>query len=101
MLQDRLNTGDLLVRKNFHVEDPTCVLCDDDTLETLTHLFSRITLVKYSGGPLIEWNANLPFFAYAGIRKNKVHHCLLQGIIDPWMVGFRGIDLSMIIFRVS
>ena len=39
MIQDRVNTRDLLTRKNFHVESTSCVLCDDSVLETMPHLF--------------------------------------------------------------
>jgi hypothetical protein len=62
MLQDRLNTGDLLVRKNFHVEDPTCVLCDDGILETVTHLFFRCDFSQiFWWTNNMEWNIDLPF----------------------------------------
>ena len=40
LLKDRLNTKDLMVRKHWHVEGGhSCVLCDDDVLETRDQLF--------------------------------------------------------------
>jgi hypothetical protein len=39
LLQDRLNTRDLLSRKNFQLESKNCVLCMEDADETLIHLF--------------------------------------------------------------
>jgi hypothetical protein len=39
LIQDRLNNEDLTSRKNFHVTSKSCVLCDDNTDETLLHLF--------------------------------------------------------------
>ena len=39
LLQDRLNTRGLLQRKNLFVEDYTCVMCNEGSLETRDHLF--------------------------------------------------------------
>jgi hypothetical protein len=39
LLQDRLNTRDMLERKNFHVESHDCVLCTDNIRESYMHLF--------------------------------------------------------------
>ena len=39
LIQDRLNTKELMVRKNFFVESSRCVLCDEEVEESLLHLF--------------------------------------------------------------
>ena len=39
LLLDRLNTKDLMARKNFYVENIDCVLCDDEQRESMMHLF--------------------------------------------------------------
>jgi hypothetical protein len=37
---DKLNTQDLIIRKSWHIEDThSCVLCDQQELETRDHLF--------------------------------------------------------------
>ena len=41
LIQDRLNTRDLLTRKNFYIDDKACVLCHDNPNEMLNHLFFR------------------------------------------------------------
>ena len=38
LLLDRLNTRDLLIRKNFQIENRRCILCDDEPNEYLQHL---------------------------------------------------------------
>jgi hypothetical protein len=38
MIQERINTYYLTIRKNFHVESNVCVLCDDAMPETMEHL---------------------------------------------------------------
>jgi hypothetical protein len=39
LLMDRLNTRNLLKRKNRHLDDYNCVLCNTNTEETCFHLF--------------------------------------------------------------
>jgi hypothetical protein len=42
LLMDKLNTKDLMLRKNWHIEDgPFCVLCDSQVLETRDHLLFK------------------------------------------------------------
>jgi hypothetical protein len=62
MIQERINTCYLTIRKNFHVESNVCVLCDDAMPETMEHLiftcyFSRNFWWKIGE----EWNLDLPF----------------------------------------
>ncbi|KAF8768566.1 hypothetical protein HU200_007495 [Digitaria exilis] len=39
LIRDRLNTRNILCRKNKYLEDYTCVLCQQGVEETLGHLF--------------------------------------------------------------
>jgi hypothetical protein len=39
LLQGRLNTKDLMSRKNFFVEFNDCILCNDCPQETIMHMF--------------------------------------------------------------
>jgi hypothetical protein len=39
LLRDRLNTREILRRKNMELEDYTCVLCRQNAEESLLHLF--------------------------------------------------------------
>jgi hypothetical protein len=39
VIYNRQNTRAMLMRKNFFIEDYTCVMCNDHTLETRDHLF--------------------------------------------------------------
>src|SRR4051812_40426784 len=60
LLQDKLNTRDLLQRKNFHLEEYTCVLCEENIRETVDHLFFEREFSRnfwWSIGE--EWNMDL------------------------------------------
>lgn len=39
LIQDRLNSRDLLIRKHFYIETGNCVLCNNNDLEDVMHLF--------------------------------------------------------------
>lgn len=39
LIQDRLNTRELLIRKNFYGEDETCVPCSENDTKDIMHLF--------------------------------------------------------------
>ena len=60
ILLDRLNTMDLLPRKNFYVESKSCVLCQDCTNETMEHLFFSCDFSQTFWWKLnLEWNSYL------------------------------------------
>ena len=50
LLQDRLNTRELLHRKNFHVYSYDCVLCSDTIIEESRNIWWRLNL---------EWESDL------------------------------------------
>jgi hypothetical protein len=40
LMHDRLNTRELMIRKNWHLDSrPSCVLCDEASIESNNHLF--------------------------------------------------------------
>jgi hypothetical protein len=62
LLQDRLNTKDIMQRKNWHIEEgPACVLCTNSTLETRDHLFFECSLAQECWTSVgIQWDCSLP-----------------------------------------
>ena len=60
LLQDRLNTRDLLATKNFIIESYHCILCSDGGSEDYRHLFFDCDFSRNFWWKLnIEWNADL------------------------------------------
>jgi hypothetical protein len=49
LLNDRLNTQNLLRRKRFHLQSTNCVMCSHNVEETLHHLFLSVNLHKCAG----------------------------------------------------
>jgi hypothetical protein len=61
LLQDRLNTRELLSRKNFQIPSLLCALCDDANIEDFIHLFFACDFSQRFWWNLnIEWNTELP-----------------------------------------
>lgn len=46
VLKDRLSTRNILKRKGMHLDDYNCVLCQQDTEETLMHLLFHCPFAK-------------------------------------------------------
>jgi len=60
LLMDRLNTRNMLIRKNRHLDDYNCVLCNTNTEETCFHLFSTCPFSAACWNSInISWNTNL------------------------------------------
>lgn len=60
LLRDRLNTRNLLRRKNRLLEDYSCVLCNSNQEETLLHLFFECPFSIACWTSIgIQWNSNL------------------------------------------
>jgi hypothetical protein len=61
LLLDRLNTRNLLHRKNFHLESYSCVLCNTAMEETLDHLFFDCPFSAWCWSSVgIVWDTSLP-----------------------------------------
>lgn len=83
LLQDILNTRDLLNMKNFYIETSKCELCDDEPNEHLMHLFfscdfSQIFWMNIGN----QWNTdhNLMDILLEG-RKQDTHGCFKECLI--------------------
>lgn len=60
LLRDRLNTRNLLRRKNMFLEDYSCVLCNNRHEETLFHLFFECPFSESCWNSIsISWDLNL------------------------------------------
>jgi hypothetical protein len=60
LLSDRLNTRELLKRKNMDLQDYTCVLCSTNSEESLLYLFFDCPFSKWCWRMLsIHWNTSL------------------------------------------
>jgi hypothetical protein len=89
LLMDRLNTKDLMLRKNWHIEDGiSCVLCDSHTLETKDHLFFQCPFaarcwerigIDWHNWPVLE-NFLRPRDGFAGPCYVEVVVCALWNI---------------------
>jgi hypothetical protein len=60
LLQDRLNTTNMLRRKHMHLDDYSCVLCNIGSEESTFHLFYECNFSQSCWGSIsINWNLNL------------------------------------------
>jgi hypothetical protein len=62
ILVDRLNTKNMLQRRNLHVQDdPICVMCDSGEEETIEHLLFECEFAKECWAAInIVWDISLP-----------------------------------------
>lgn len=63
MLMDRLNTREMLQKKQFNIQGGTnCVMCNSMIVESMTHLFFSCTFAQQCWLELgIQWNLALKF----------------------------------------
>jgi hypothetical protein len=62
LLQDRLNTKELVRRKNFYVKSKYCVSCDEQVEESMIHLFFSCDYSQKFWWKIgEEWNVDLNF----------------------------------------
>jgi hypothetical protein len=60
LVQDRLNTKDMMERKSFYVQCNRCVLCDDRSIETMAHLFFHCDFSRNFWWKIgMEWNEDM------------------------------------------
>jgi hypothetical protein len=61
LLNDRLNTRNLLKRKNMDLQDYNCILCTRKVEEDLMHLFFECPFSKWCWRlVIVHWNTSLP-----------------------------------------
>jgi hypothetical protein len=60
LLRDRLNTREMLRRKNMELDDYSCVLCRQNAEECLFHLFFECHFSKWCWPFVkVQWNTAL------------------------------------------
>jgi hypothetical protein len=60
LAHDRLNTKDMMERKSFYVQCNKCVLCDDQSVEIMAHLFFLCDFSRNLWWKIgIEWNEDM------------------------------------------
>jgi hypothetical protein len=83
LLNDRLNTRNLLRHKRFHVQSTACVLCNLDTEETLMHLFFTCEFAQLCWTALhITWDLSLSLVEL--IEEGRAHFqyaCFMEVVI--------------------
>ena len=91
LLMDRLNTRNILKRKNFTIQDSNynCVLCS--TILKKLHITSSLDvhLVKNVGRGLVcKWNSLLPFYDMLSASKISFHKQFFMEvfIISTWCI---------------
>jgi hypothetical protein len=105
LLNDRLNTRNLLHRKRFHVQSTSCVLCNLDIEETLMHLFFTCEFAQLCWTSFhIFWDLLLSVVEMIEEgRAHFQHACFMEVVILAlWCIWihrnnliFNGIQLSL------
>jgi hypothetical protein len=82
LLQGRLNTKDMMKRKNFYVEYTDCVLCEECPEEDHMHLFFECSFSMSFWWALgMEWNTDLTISDMIAEAKERYHMNFLMEII--------------------
>ena len=90
MLNDRINTCDLLTRNSMHLDSTKCVLCNVEDMEDITHLlFSCPFSQGFWWNIGIEWNTDMNIHDMIIDAKQRYH---LSYFIKIMIVGCRCIS---------
>lgn len=74
MIQDRINTRDMMSRKNFYVQERNCVLCDELVDEIVEHLFLGCEFSQQFWWMLgLEWDSELAIVDIL-MANQHLHH---------------------------
>ena len=81
LIRDRLNTRNLLRRKNMHLDDYNCVMCNSGTEETCFHLFFECPFSQECWDRIpINWNLNLPPLDMIIVARTNFGHSIFREI---------------------
>jgi hypothetical protein len=88
LLNDRLNTRNLLWRKRFHIPSVNCVLCNHDSEETLKHLFFECEFAQSCWTALhIVWDLSLSVLEMIEQQKRQfLSGCYMEVIMMAALV---------------
>jgi hypothetical protein len=82
LVQDRLNTKELMRRKNFFVESKYCVLCDEQIEESMFHLFFSCDFSQNFWWKLgEEWNVELDTMDMIMDAGDRSHNTFFKEIM--------------------
>jgi hypothetical protein len=99
LLMDRLNTRNLLRRRNFQIENGNynCVLCRENLEETALHLFFTCPFSRACWEKIgVLWNFNLPFYnIMKDARQNSNNFFMETFIIAAWGIWSKEITLFL------
>jgi hypothetical protein len=85
LIQDRLNTKELMKRKKFFVDNQRCILCDDNTEECMTHLFFECDFSRNFWWKIgIEWNTDLDIMEMHIDANDRISNIFFK---ETMMVG--------------
>jgi hypothetical protein len=88
---DKLNTRNLMRRRNFQIENGNynCVLCRENLEETALHLFYTCTFSRACWEKIgVLWNFNFPFYnIMKDARQNSNNFFTKTFIIAAWEIG--------------
>jgi hypothetical protein len=86
MLHSRLNTKDMMTKKNFFVEFNDCILCEECSQETIMHLFFECSFSQSFWWAIhIEWNTDMHI--HDMIKESKIRYSI-QFIMDIIINGY-------------
>lgn len=104
LLRDRLNTRNLLRRKNMELEDYNCVLCNTDCEETSFHLFFECPFSTACWNTIpINWNTSMqPLDMVIDARTAFGSPTFREIFITTcWTIWVKGMQLSLMMGRLT
>jgi hypothetical protein len=84
LMLDHLNTRELMIRKNWHLDSgPECVLRDEILIESRDHLYFDCSLAQQCWEDIgIQWDTSLQFTdRFIQSRRNYVGPCFLEVMV--------------------
>ena len=89
MLYDKINTCDLLTRKSMQLDSTTCVLCNAEDMEDMTHLLFTCPLSQGFWWTIgFEWNSDLDIhnMVMDANHRYKIRYFMEIVILGCWSI---------------
>jgi hypothetical protein len=82
MLHNRLNTKDMMMKKNFYMEFSDCIICEEWSMESNMHLFFKCSFSQsFWWATAIEWNPDLDLHRMITEASQRYSHNFLMEIL--------------------
>jgi hypothetical protein len=82
MLHNRLNTKDMMIKKNFYVEFSDCIICEEWPVESNMHLFFECSFSQSFWWAIgMEWNSDMDLYSMIADAKNRYSHNFIMEIL--------------------